>query len=48
MESFQPGLSFSPLNDRAEMVSRLHGTFSSAELKIQVRATIKSQPGLKQ
>ena len=51
MESFQPGLSFSPVN-RAEIVLRLHGNIqpgltqhcSSSEVKIFARAeTIKSR-----
>ena len=51
MESFQPGLSFSPVN-RAEIVLRLHGNIqpgvtqncSSREVKIFARAeTIKSR-----
>ena len=45
MESFQPGLSFSP-SDRAKIASRLHSIFTPS--KIQVRARMKSQPGMKQ
>ena len=50
MESFQPGLSFSPVN-RAEIVLRLHGNIqpgvtqncSSSEAKIFARAETKSR-----
>ena len=50
MESFQPGLSFSP-SDRAKIISRLHSIFtpsknsSTSQDEISTRAETKSRNG---
>ena len=49
MESFQPGLNFSPVN-RAEIASRLHGQFEpglSFSQSEQYLSLVVNKPGLK-